>query len=62
MANLRKDQQNGRRITTFTFLGTQERHELERLAEREGRSLSGQIRYIIRRELSKQTNAPTAPA
>ncbi len=48
-------------VTTF-MLAQNEKQELKRLAEREGRSVSGQIRHILKKELSKQANANTAAA
>lgn len=58
----RKSQKRASRVTTFTFLASEERQQLEDLAKNEGRSLSGQIRFIIKKELLKKSADATNAA
>ena len=47
------ENKKGKRVTTF-MLAQNEKQALEKLAQREGRSVSGQIRYILKKELSRK--------
>ena len=45
--------EEARKIQTFVSLTREERDALERLAEQEGRTVSGQIRFLVRGRLQE---------